>query len=97
MTVCMGKWFADEPWEECDRDAIVCAECVRALALKWWGGIARHSEELTCLLCGQGTAVLCGDHAVAAVLVHRQMLVDQGHRLGEPPPRLVSFPDDSNI
>jgi hypothetical protein len=41
--------------------------------------------------------VLCGDHAVAAVLVHRQMLVDQGHRLGEPPPRLVSFPDDSNI
>jgi hypothetical protein len=97
MSECNGRWWADEDPVECDREAIVCSECVRALALKWWGGIARHSEAQTCKLCGQGTAVLCGDHAIRAVELQRDMLRSQGVHIGEPPPRLVSYPDDSTL
>lgn len=38
---------------------VACNECARAVALGWWGGIARHPEHegAVCLLCGEGEAV----------------------------------------
>jgi hypothetical protein len=66
----------------------VCWECVRAIALKWWGGIARHATdaEHKCVLCEIGQPVYCGDCAVEAVEALRARLREAGHPIeGEPP------------
>jgi hypothetical protein len=47
---------------EHDTRALVgCTECARAIALGWWGGIARHRgdrEAPVCVLCSEGEATL---------------------------------------
>jgi hypothetical protein len=76
----------------CRRAPAVCDECVRALALQWWGAIARHPEELElgdarCLLCEQGPARWCERCAIAGhhgVENRREQLRAGGVRIGEP-------------
>jgi hypothetical protein len=68
--------------------ATVCDECVRAIALKWWGAIARHGTDSDhkCELCEIGHPGYCGDCAVDAVQAHRACLRETGHPIqGEPP------------
>lgn len=61
----------------CRHEAVVCDECVRALALMFFGGIARHPEERErgddgCALCEVGPRWWCagcaigGEHGVVA-------------------------------
>jgi hypothetical protein len=47
-------------------DALVaCAECARAIAIGWWGGISRHRRAddtaPLCRLCQQGEATLTAE------------------------------------
>lgn len=67
--------------------AVVCRECVRAIALRWFGAIARHPEHGTdCLLCAAGAAMYCGGCFVDAVVERRETLRSLGNPLtGEPP------------
>jgi hypothetical protein len=65
--------------------ATVCAECVRAIALQWFGAIARHPETGTdCLLCEHGHASYCGDCFVEQVAGCRAVLRQAGTGIGEP-------------
>jgi hypothetical protein len=86
--VCLGKWFVDDEEPGCDKPAVVCSECVRALALMWWDAIARHSSgdpEVRCALCEIGAPEFCGDHAIVGAAKHREMLRSSGNAIeGEP-------------
>jgi hypothetical protein len=66
--------------------ATVCRECVRALALMWFGAIARYPEHgIDCLICEQGRPEYCGECFVAEVSEYRALLRAGGHRIaGEP-------------
>lgn len=80
---------ADEVAQECVRcsaPATVCTECIRATALMWFGGIARHPELGTdCKLCAQGTASYCGNCFVVEVASYRLALQEAGNpMIGEP-------------
>jgi hypothetical protein len=71
--------------DNCNQQATVCQECMRALALMWWGGIARHPEAGTdCRLCEEGLACYCGEHLVSQVVEYRRGLRGVGTPLGEP-------------
>jgi hypothetical protein len=87
MERCVGRWFADDDDPGCDKPAVVCSECVRALALKWWGSIARHGEDVVgdrrCELCELGQPSYCGDHAIAAIVRQRGALREGGVLIGE--------------
>ncbi|MFF1284322.1 hypothetical protein ACFVY4_26720 [Streptomyces sp. NPDC058299] len=53
-----GRLVTDPPEEE---QLVACNECARAIALGWWGAIARHpgpADKPVCVLCGEGQAVL---------------------------------------
>lgn len=53
MTTPTRELPADQP--------VACSECARAVALGWWGAIARHigpADRPVCLLCGEGEATL---------------------------------------
>ena len=88
MERCLGRWFAEDADPRCGNAAAVCSECVRALALKWWGGIARHSHggyaNSTCVLCEIGAPAYCPEHALAAVTRQRSALREDGAPIGEP-------------
>jgi hypothetical protein len=72
----------------CQTPPVVCAECVRALALQWFGAIARHPETGTdCIMCEQGPAVWCGCCFVGQVADYRAVLLNAGTRIGEPTTR----------
>jgi hypothetical protein len=67
-----GRLVTDAP-----ADLVACMECARAIALGWWGAIARHfgePGEPVCVLCGEGAAVLTAVQffARAAVLVQQR-------------------------
>lgn len=70
----------------CSALATVCAECMRATALMWFDGIARHPEAGTdCKLCEQGLASYCGNCFVEEVASYRAVLRDAGSSVvGEP-------------
>ena len=89
---CSGRWFTSEPEVECPSPAMVCSECVRAIALKWWGGVARHAHmgeaTTTCMLCELGAAAYCPTHFLACVRAQREMLRAGGNQIGEPEWRL---------
>jgi hypothetical protein len=69
----------------CPAAAVVCQECVRAIALKWFGAIARHPETGTdCQLCEHGPALYCGQCFVDQVAEYRTMLRQNGVTIGEP-------------
>ena len=69
----------------CRALATVCQECVRAIALEWFGAVARHPETGTgCLLCEQGPAVYCGHCFIEQVTSYRAVLRKAGARIGEP-------------
>jgi hypothetical protein len=69
----------------CQAPATVCQECVRAIALKWFGAVARHPETGTdCQLCEQGHAAYCGHCFISAVAGYRTVLLNAGTQLGEP-------------
>src|SRR5207247_543673 len=56
----------------CPAPATVCTECMRATALMWFGGIARHPGSGTdCQLCAQGLASYCGNCFVEEVASYR--------------------------
>ena len=78
----------------CPRLAIVCRECVRAIALRWWGAIARHSGEgvRRCERCGVEQPDYCGGCFVEALAEQREALRAVGVKIGEPPRRLGSVP-----
>jgi hypothetical protein len=90
----VGRWFASEPEVECLARPVVCSECVRALALEWWGGIARHAHgdpgTATCVLCELGAAAYCAPHFLAAVTSQRRALRANGTTIGEPAYRILS-------
>jgi hypothetical protein len=73
---------------DCRRAAEVCDECVRALALQWWGAISRHSEAGDgCVLCARGLATWCAACALSGehgVIARRQGLREGGVQIGEP-------------
>ena len=55
--------------------ASVCRECVRAVALMFFGGIARHPEQgAGCALCEAGEPEYCGNCFVAASVEQRTLL-----------------------
>ncbi len=62
--------------------ATVCRECVRATALMFFGGIARHPEQgTTCRLCEAGAPAHCGRCFVTETVTYRELLRTQGaHR-----------------
>jgi hypothetical protein len=69
----------------CDAPAVACQECVRAIALKWFGAIARHPETGTnCQLCEHGPAVYCPACFISKVIGYRTVLRQAGARIGEP-------------
>ena len=69
----------------CQAPATVCPECVRAIALKWFGAIARHPETGTdCQLCQQGHAAYCRRCFIGEVAGYRTMLLKAGAPIGEP-------------
>lgn len=69
----------------CPAPAAVCPECVRAIALQWFGDVARHPETGTgCQLCHQGQAVYCGRCFVGQVVGYRAVLLKAGVTIGEP-------------
>ena len=69
----------------CGKPAVVCQECVRAIALQWFGAIARHPETGTdCRLCEHGHAVYCGDCFVSEAAGYRIVLRQAGTTIGEP-------------
>jgi hypothetical protein len=70
----------------CSARATVCAECMRATALMWFGGIARHPESgADCKLCAQGPASYCGNCFVEEVASYRTALREAGNPvIGEP-------------
>ncbi|WP_155553656.1 hypothetical protein [Streptomyces sp. E1N211] len=52
-----GELVGEEPGE----GLVGCLECARAVALGWFGGIARHvgmEGAPVCVLCGEGEATL---------------------------------------
>lgn len=58
-------------------ELVACFECARAIALGWWGAIARHPaepDEPVCVLCKESAAVLTasGWFASAAALVQQR-------------------------
>ena len=59
---------------------------MRATALMWFDGIARHPESGTdCKLCAQGLASYCGNCFVEEVASYRAALHDAGNPvIGEP-------------
>jgi hypothetical protein len=64
---------------------MVCPECVRAIALKWFGAVARHPEAGTdCALCQQGPAVYCPSCFINELAGYRAALLNAGTQLGEP-------------
>jgi hypothetical protein len=69
----------------CPAPATVCSECVRAIALQWFGAVARHPQTGTdCQLCEHGHAVYCGRCFISEVAGYRTMLLKAGTQLGEP-------------
>lgn len=72
--------------EGCEKQAVACWECMRALTLMWWGAVARHPEAgRDCQVCEQGAASLCGDHLVEALVENRENMRFAGrHDFGEP-------------
>jgi hypothetical protein len=57
--------------------ATVCRECVRAIALMFFGGISRHPVHgADCKTCEAGAPTYCGDCAVDAIVEQRTMLRD---------------------
>jgi hypothetical protein len=70
---------------DCSAPAVVCSECVRAIALQWFGAIARHPETgADCQLCEHGHAVYCGHCFVTEMTAYRTTLRHAGARIGEP-------------
>jgi hypothetical protein len=70
------------------KPAEVCHECVRALALKWFGAIARHPEaDASCRMCEQGLPQYCGGCFIEEVSEYRALLRTNGTWIGEPRPR----------
>ncbi|MGA2014972.1 MAG: hypothetical protein ABSH51_31205 [Solirubrobacteraceae bacterium] len=72
----------------CTRTARVCCECVRAISFQWWGAIARHATDVAprCELCETGLAEVCGEHFLNDAAEHRALMLELGHRIGEPDP-----------
>ena len=69
----------------CPAPATVCHECVRAIALQWFGAVARHPETGTdCQLCQHSHATYCGRCFVAEVASYRAALLKAGTQIGEP-------------
>jgi len=69
----------------CQAPAIVCPECVRAIALRWFGAVARHPETGTdCALCEQGHATYCGGCFIEQTAGYQAVLLHAGTRIGEP-------------
>ena len=69
----------------CGAPAVACQECVRAIALQWFGGIARHPDTGTdCRLCEQGAAVYCGNCFVTETAGYRTALRQTSIPIGEP-------------
>lgn len=59
--------------------AVACQECMRAIALMFFGGVARHPEAgTTCRLCEAGAPVYCGACLISAVTEQRQSLRSAG-------------------
>jgi hypothetical protein len=55
-----GQLVTDPPGDA----LLACIECARAVALGWWGSIARHIAPLgrpVCVLCSEGEATLTAD------------------------------------
>lgn len=76
---------AESSCVRCQAPATVCPECVRAIALQWFGAIARHPETGTdCQLCQQGHATYCGDCFIGEVTSYRTVLRQAGTTIGEP-------------
>jgi hypothetical protein len=70
---------------DCGAAAVVCQECVRALAMKWFGATARHPETGTsCVLCEQDLAVYCPACFIEHVAGYRSLLRQAGTHTGEP-------------
>jgi hypothetical protein len=63
----------------CPAPATVCPECVRAIALQWFGAVARHPETGTdCRLCEHGHATYCASCFIAQVTDRRAALRQAG-------------------
>ncbi len=59
-------------------EAVACQECMRAIALMFFGGISRHPEAGTdCQLCEAGAVAYCGDCFVSATVDYRRALREQ--------------------
>ena len=58
--------------------AVACRECVRAVALMFFGGITRHPESGTdCALCEAGAPAYCPTCFVTETVAYRTGLRDQ--------------------
>jgi len=69
----------------CGAAATVCPGCVRAIALQWFGAVARHPETRTdCQLCQRGPASYCGSCFITETVRYRNLLLQAGTRIGEP-------------
>jgi hypothetical protein len=64
-------------------EALACDECKRAIALQWWGAVARHEQDATCVLCEQGEAAYCPEHFFEEVVEHRRRIQGMGGQIGE--------------
>jgi len=56
-----GERVAEDGRLVSDEQLVACLECARAIALGWWGAIARHfgnPDAPVCALCGEGEATL---------------------------------------
>ncbi len=67
----------------CDElPAAICTECLRAAALRDWGGVSRHPELLEpgavapCRLCGAGAPAWCPICWPGEVVAYRRRLVE---------------------
>lgn len=57
----------------CSQPAVVCSECVRALALRDMWGISRHPEHgRDCQICQAGPSSYCSACAVAGIAAGRE-------------------------
>ncbi len=81
-----GPDSAPEPSCACRQaPAIVCQECVRAIAFQWFGAVARHPESGTdCALCEHGPALYCARCFVEQIAEYRAALRRNGVTIGEP-------------
>lgn len=74
-----GRLTGDEREEQ----LVACLECARAIALGWFGAVARHLGEPNspvCVLCGEGAATLTPEQWFARIATLAANATHSGQR-----------------